>query len=230
MSAQFTVPPGVAGATGLPPGVGPAPGAVAGTSNAGAGGDSAVADGTKSDQAAISPSIAGLDVLRGLLLYGAVLAFAGLYVYFIVRISAAKPGKPPSLDATMVDAAAVLAGILGSAFALEIGVPPDEHSTNTRLAATLQRLRAGQRPPWAARASASIRTVLTFDPPSTQSPSWPKTFGIWAYAIVASAVTITYVVNQSETPGTIKTLAIAFAGYVLALLRSVYKSGGGESS
>jgi hypothetical protein len=47
--------------------------------------------------------------------------------------------------------------------------------------------------------------------------------GIWAYAVVASAVAITDVVNQNETPSTIKALAVAFAGYVIALVNAAYR-------
>lgn len=46
------------------------------------------------------------------------------------------------------------------------------------------------------------------------------TFGIWAYALVGGAVT--YFLNQGETPAEIKALAVAFAGYVLALVTTAY--------
>lgn len=66
------------------------------------------------------------------------------------------------------------------------------------------------------------RRVLSLEPASTEAASWPKTFGIWVYAVVGSAVAITYVVNQNETPGTIKALAVAFGGYVIALVTAAY--------
>ena len=71
--------------------------------------------------------ISGLSVLKGAVLYGAILTFVGFYAYFIAKIFAAAAGKPPSFDATMVSAAAALAGVLGSAFALVIGVPHEPH-------------------------------------------------------------------------------------------------------
>ena len=67
--------------------------------------------------------IAGLSVLKGLVLFGATLTFAGLYAYFMERIAAAPSGTQPTLNTAMVGAAAALAGVLGSAFALAVGVP-----------------------------------------------------------------------------------------------------------
>ena len=162
--------------------------------------------------------IAGLSVLKGLILYAAVLAFAALYVYFIVRIAQAKNGVAPSFDGTLVSAAAALAGVLGSAFALEIGTPTDAKGTNTGLSRALARPATR----WRSKALAQLWRVLSLEPSDTQSASWPKTFGIWAYALVGSAVAIAYVCNQNETPGTIKALAVAFGGYVITLVTTAY--------
>src|SRR5262252_7613569 len=66
---------------------------------------------------------AGLSSLKGLVVYGSTLTFAGFYAYFMEQIAVASSGKAPGLSGAMVAAAAALAGILGSAFALVIGVP-----------------------------------------------------------------------------------------------------------
>ena len=166
-----------------------------------------------------APGIAGLSALKGLVLYGAVLTFAGLYIDFIVQITTARSGAPPKLDAALVSAAAALAGVLGSAFALEIGTPTPESSTNHNLSQAMERASGTKE-----RTATRIWQVLSLEPKSIGSASWPKTFGIWVYAIVASAVAITYVCNQQETPGTIKALAVAFGGYVVALVTAAYKS------
>jgi hypothetical protein len=166
-----------------------------------------------------APRIAGLSALKGLVLYGAVLTFAALYVDFIFRITSARPGMAPKLDASLVSAAAALAGVLGSAFALEIGTTTPDSSTNRSLADAID----GASTP-TTRAATRIWQVLSLEPKSTSAASWPKTFGIWVYAIIASAVAITYVCNQNETPGTIKALAVAFGGYVIALVTAAYKS------
>ena len=48
-------------------------------------------------------------------------------------ISRAKPNHPPHIDATLISAAAALAGVLGSAFALRVGNPASQTFTNQSL-------------------------------------------------------------------------------------------------
>ena len=169
--------------------------------------------------AASAPQIAGLSVMKGLILYAATLTFVALYAYFMAKIFAAKPGNPPTFDGTLVSAAAALAGVLGSAFALQIGTPTDESGTNAQLGRALSDAVGGSN---TAKVLAQIRRALSLEPRDVQSASWPKTFGIWAYAVVGAAVAITYVTNQSETPSTLKALAVAFGGYVITLVTTAY--------
>lgn len=157
--------------------------------------------------------IGGLSILKGLVLYGAVGTFAATYIYFVIKIFEAT-GKPPVFTATLVSAAAALAGVLGSAFALDIGSPTDVGSTNPELDAALA--------PAKPKRSAYVRRALSLEPANTHAASWPKTCGIWVYAIVAGTVAITYVVNPHTTPASVKALAIAFGGYVVALITRAY--------
>jgi hypothetical protein len=157
-----------------------------------------------------------LSALRGLILYGATLAFAVLYGYCIYEIFSAASGTAPRFDATLVTSAAALAGVLGSAFALEVGTPTDERSTNPGLQRAITAAVAEK------RRRPFFRQLLSLEPSDTQTASWPKTFGIWAYAFVAAAVALTYIFNQAETPPTIKALAVAFGGYVIALINTAY--------
>ena len=168
-----------------------------------------------------APKIAGLSTLKGLILYGATLTFAGLYIYFIAKIFGAASGHPPTLNTALVTAAAGLAGVLGSAFALEIGTPTEDRSTNPGLKKAMEAV-AKREGTVRSRNLARIRRVLSLEPSDTQDASWPKTFGIWAYAIVAAGVALTYVLNQAETPDTIRALAVAFGGYVIALINTAY--------
>ena len=124
-------------------------------------------------------AIGGLSALKGLMLYGAVLTFAGLYVYFIVRISEAS--GYPHIDGALVATAAGLAGVLGSAFALEIGTPTEPASTNRRLRDAADT--AGNRKQ---RLEARLRQSVSLEPKRVDSASWPKTFGIWVYAVSRS--------------------------------------------
>ena len=182
------------------------------------GGAAAPADGST-----IAAKIAGLPTLKGLVLYGATLTFAGFYAYFIDRIVSAESGAKPHLDPVMISAAAALAGVLGSAFALVIGTPPA--AINEDLARQLKKVREGT-VKGREKIRVRVRQVLSFEPAGVPGEpneySWPLTFGIWAYAVVASAVAITYFLNQGETPPEIKALAVAFAGYVLAFLTAAF--------
>ncbi len=168
---------------------------------------------------AIAARIAGLSILKGLVLYGATLAFAGLYAYFMARIVAADHG-PPKLDTAMVTAAAGLAGVLGSAFALYIGIPTD--ATNEGLAKALEQTESKSFFRDVDRALATIRKMLSLEPGGQDVASWPLTFGIWVYAMVASAVALTYLLNRAETPPEIKALAVVFGGYVIAFVTAAY--------
>jgi hypothetical protein len=162
--------------------------------------------------------IGGMSALRGLMLYGAILAFAGLYAYFMVVISTSRHGVKPALDATLISAAAALSGVLGSAFALKIGVKPSAALVNHELAAHAKAAARGER----SKLVALIRKALSLEPSDVTAKSWPLTFGIWAYAAVASAVVVVYILNQNETPGTVKALAVTFGGYVIALINTAY--------
>lgn len=162
------------------------------------------------------PKIAGLSALKGLVVYCATLAFAGLYGYFIVKISTAT-GAPPKIDSVLLSGAAALAGVLGSAFALEVGTTTAPGATNKRLARALKAATGKKR--WLLR----LHKALSLDASSSNCASWPKTLGIWVYAIVAAAVAVTYALNPNQTPAMIKALAVAFAGYVLALITAAYK-------
>jgi hypothetical protein len=156
--------------------------------------------------------IAGVPVLKGLVLYGATLTFAGFYAYFIVKITGADANSPPQLNSAMVSAAAALSGVLGSAFALVIGVPTEVTNEDLQKAIAENPKKKQTR----------LRTLLSLEPGGPDRSSWPLTFGVWAYAVVASAVAIVYLLNQGETPSMIKALAIAFAGYVIAFVTAAY--------
>jgi hypothetical protein len=115
----------------------------------------------------------------------------------------------------MVSAAAALAGVLGAAFALVIGVPTKQSDVNQSLPAPSATDKSGRARFWLWR-------LLSLEPTNKDGASWPLTFGIWAYAVVASVVALTYLINQAETPEAVKALAIAFGGYVVALVTSAY--------
>jgi hypothetical protein len=167
---------------------------------------------TRDDRAPASMRIAGISELKGLVLYGATLTFVGFYAYFIVEIAQAPSHKPPQLSTAMVSAAAALAGVLGSAFALAVGTPTVD--VNEDLAQSLRSDTITKR--------TRVRQFLSLEPSGVYSASWPQTFGIWMYACVALAVAAVYLLNQAETPDTMRALAVAFVGYVVALMTGAY--------
>ena len=167
----------------------------------------------------VNDGIAGMSALRGLMLYGAMLAFAGLYVDFMIVISRSRAGVTPHIDATLISAAAALSGVLGSAFALKIGAKPNPSSVNHALATHIASSTHGGR---RASLGADIRRALSLEPSAVGAKIWPLTFGIWAYAVIGSAVAVVYVLNQHETPDAVKALAVLFSGYVIALINSAY--------
>jgi hypothetical protein len=119
----------------------------------------------------------------------------------------------------MISAAAALSGVLGSAFALVIGVPTSGDAVNQALSSRIQTANMGS---IRDKVLLIIHKALSLEPGGTDQASWPMTVGIWTYALVASAVAVTYFLNPSETPETIKALAVAFAGYVIALVTAAY--------
>jgi hypothetical protein len=173
---------------------------------------------------ALADQVAGIPVLKGLVLYGATIAFACFYGYFIDRIVTAATGVPPSLNVALVGAAAALAGILGSAFALVVGTssqaPNEALAADLRAHAALRSL--GTRPPRGDVVRVWLRKALSLEPGARSASSWPLTFGIWTYAAVAGAVAVTYFLYQAETPDAVKALALVFAGYVVSLMTAAY--------
>jgi hypothetical protein len=168
----------------------------------------------------VANRIAGLPVLNGLVVYGATLMFAAFYGYFIAEIASAATNHPPKLDRTMVAAAAALAGVLGSAFALYVGLPSDTTNEDLERALAKETDTSKKRNFW--RRQNWWRRFLSLEPSGRHRASWPLTCGVWVYAIVATAVALVYVLNQGETPASIRTIAIGFAGYVVSFMTAAY--------
>jgi hypothetical protein len=144
--------------------------------------------------------IGGLRTLRELLVIGLVVAFVLLYGDFIVEIWQARLDNnwPPKFNDGVVSLAGALAGVLGTAFAVALGVAKPAANTNTtrRMAAARNRF---------------------------SGLSLSLTLGIWAYAIVGAAAAVTATVNLEETPDPVKALSSVFVGYILALASTAFR-------
>jgi hypothetical protein len=66
----------------------------------------------------------GVDELRRFVVLAVIVGFVGFYLYFDVQVFQAANGTPPVLGEVLVGVAALLAGALGSAFAVALGVTP----------------------------------------------------------------------------------------------------------
>jgi hypothetical protein len=145
--------------------------------------------------------VGGMRTLRELLIVGFVVAFVLLYGDFIVDIWRARMDErpPPAFNDGVVTLAGALAGVLGTAFAVALGVakPAVMRDATGRLAGARNRF-AGL------------------------SPS--LTLGIWAYALVGAAAAFTATVNLDETPDVVKALSSVFVGYILALASTAFRA------
>lgn len=144
--------------------------------------------------------VGGMRTLRELLVVGLVAAFVVVYGDFMIDIwDARRDGEqPPGFNDGLVAFAGALAGILGSAFAVALGIAkPEVDERQGRLAGARNRVRG---------LSLSV------------------TLGIWAYAIVGAAAAVTALVNLEETPDPIKALSSVFVGYLLALASTAFRA------
>jgi hypothetical protein len=144
--------------------------------------------------------VGGMNTLRELLVFGFVAAFIVIYGDFVWDIWQARiDGKPaPKFNDGVVSFAGALAGVLGSAFALALGVEKRAQPSPTGFMASVRKRFLGL--------SISI------------------TFGIWAYALVGAAAAVTSFVNLEETPDPIKALSSVFVGYILALASTAFRA------
>jgi hypothetical protein len=144
--------------------------------------------------------VGGMRTLRELLVLGFVAAFVVVYGSFIWDIWLARidDTDPPRFSDALVTFAGSLAGVLGSAFAVALGVSkPRVAEPEGRLAGARKRF---------------------------SGLSISVTVGIWAYAFVGAAAAFTALVNLEETPDPIKALSSVFAGYILALASTAFRA------
>jgi len=118
-------------------------------------------------------------------------AFVAMMASFVWQTWTAKAGEVPDLPSVQSSALAALAVVLGSGYALMLGLPAPENET------------------------ANITTAIK---------EQPFLFaGVVIYMLAGFAACLTYGVNEDETPGVIKTIAVAFGGYVIAYVGGAYR-------
>jgi hypothetical protein len=136
-----------------------------------------------------------IDALKLAFLVGGIAVFAALYSWFFESIWAAH-GSPPHLNSQAVYLASLLAGALGTAFAVAVGIQRKDPATNEK------KLALGS-------------TLL--------ASGWGQVLanaGVWVYALVGVTSLVTVFWNQAESPASIKAFAAAFIGYAVSVFTS----------
>lgn len=140
--------------------------------------------------------------VRLLTLTAAELAFVGLTAIFVIETWAASGGKAPDLSTVQGSALAGLAVLLGGGFGVVLGaqggggakaLAPDKDETVVQ----------------AVKKAAGERTLLFA--------------GVIIYMFAGFVICATYALNEAETPSILRTIAIAFAGYVVAYVSTAYQ-------
>ncbi len=133
--------------------------------------------------------------VRLLTLAAAELTFVGLVILFLVRTWEAKAGIPPTLSSVETSALGGLAVLLGGGYGVVLGA---QGSVGP------QDLAGG-----AVKKAIGERTLLFA--------------GVIFYMFAGFAICVTYGLNEAETPAVLRTIAIAFAGYVVAYISTAYQ-------
>jgi hypothetical protein len=134
-------------------------------------------------------------LVRAITAAGAEIAFMGLFAYIIHETWAAPSGHPPSISGPVAASAAALAVALAAGYASALGVQISSKTT------ALQFFTKGHF--WSAESFILL--------------------GALVYMVIGAACGLTYLANVHETPTILKTVSIAFGGYVIAYLGTAYR-------
>ena len=141
-----------------------------------------------------------------LTLVGAELAYLAVAGYLVWVTWDAKAGTVPGVSGAIAGTAAALATTFGLGYASILGVPASGGDT------------------FAAPANAGpLRKMLAWlDHVLTLNNLLGA--GVFAYMAAGAGLGATYIFNQTESPGVVKAIAVAFGGYVIAYIGLVYKN------
>ena len=145
-------------------------------------------------------------ILRAAVAISGIAAFAALYVWVLADIWRAG-ATPPTLNTQLLYAATVLGGIIGTGFAVVVGVQrqdPEQTPRDLRLGGSMVDTPTNNLPP------AWLRLVADIS--------------VWVYGAVGAACLITVGFHNTQSPAAVKTIASVFAGYFIAILGSIYRA------
>jgi hypothetical protein len=133
-------------------------------------------------------------LVRVLTLGAAEIVFVALVTSFVIQTWQAEAGVPPDLPAVQVNALAGLAVLLGGGYGIVLGTQGSGGTGG--LLAALKKVIGEQ--------------ALLFA-------------GVIVYMLAGFAICFTYGVREAETPSVLKTIAVAFVGYVVAYVSTAYQ-------
>jgi hypothetical protein len=148
----------------------------------------------------------GIKLLKFLILWGAVLLFLGLWIWFFWDIWT-NDATPVPLNQKALYVASTIGGILGTFFAVAMGVERKDPEKNA------SRLAPGP--------------TLLGTPGSAQNGITDNlaTAAVWAYALVGVGAIVTVFIRSAQSPGAVETLASAFGGFLLAIVTAAFAPG-----
>jgi hypothetical protein len=139
-----------------------------------------------------------------LTLFGAELGYLGLVSYLIFISWDSKSGVVPGVSDGIIGVVGALATAFGLGYASVLGVQPPSKEPPQLQGGVVRRLFQ-----W-------LDAVLTV--------SNLLGAGILFYMLAGTALGVTYLANQNESPGVVRTIAVAFGGYVIAYIGKAYQN------
>jgi hypothetical protein len=138
-----------------------------------------------------------------LTLFGAELAYIALVAYLVRTTWHSPQGKVPDVSDAVAGTTAALATAFAIGYASVLGVPPaGEQIQGLNATAPVRFLR------WL-YSHFNLRNLLGL--------------GVFMYMAAGAALGLTYLANIKEAPGIVKTISVAFGGYVIAYIGKAYK-------
>jgi hypothetical protein len=144
-------------------------------------------------------------VLRLLVLWGTLGAYLALWAWFFWVVWTTD-SQPADLSPKALYAASSLGGILGSFFAVSLGIQRQDVHIDA------SELRLG-------------RTLLGTPYGGEGRADAFATAGVYAYAIVGVAALVTVLFRSEQSPESLETMATVFGGLVLTLFASAFAPG-----
>jgi vacuolar-type H+-ATPase subunit I/STV1 len=142
-----------------------------------------------------------------LTLLGAEAAYVGLAVYLAWITFAAADGQAPDVPNAIAGAAGALATAFGVGYATVI----DNQAAHVDSAALV----AGSDPSAFSRFVNAIGSALSI--------KRLLGVGVILYMLASMLIGVAYVTNSAESPGIVRTIAVAFGGYVIGFVGIAYK-------